>query len=114
MKDDVVVLLCRSCMDARALSRKDWNLDGWKALIVEKGFLPWLLVEPSIKEQSRGRRVSVDKIQRLEEMWRTDPGATMEDLEFQEKDAGPIRQRQPSNNTCKPPKATIKDLPIER
>ena len=88
-KDDVVVLLCRNCMDARALSRKEWNLDGWKALIVEKGFLPWLLVEPTLKEQSRGRRVSVDKIRRLEDMWRTEPEATMEDLEFKEKDAGP-------------------------
>jgi regulator of nonsense transcripts 1 len=96
--DTVVVLLCRcvSFSDARfkrcnipvhsqpcATISKDisWNAALWAPLIDDRSFLSWLVKPPSETEQLRSRQISFQQINRLEDLWRENSKATLEDLE---------------------------------
>lgn len=80
--NSVVVLLCRQpCAAQTALRDVDWDPDQWKPLIVERGFLSWLVKVPSEQEQLRARQVSAQHINKLEELWKENVDATFQDLE---------------------------------
>lgn len=79
--DSVVVLLCRLCLSNSALKDMEWNLDQWTPLIKDRSLLPWLVKVPSAKEQLRARQVTATQINKLEELWKTNPDAEVEDLE---------------------------------
>ncbi len=80
--DSVVVLLCREpCLSMGALKDMDWDLTQWMPLIEDRAFLPWLVKVPSEKEQLRARQITTAQINKLEELWRENPEATMFDLE---------------------------------
>ena len=102
-KDTVVVLLCRyvdsksfdflECLSrscrinrqpcASIPSTKDmnWDLSQWSPLIEDRSFLPWLVKVPSEQEQLRARHITNNQITKLEEVWRENSEATVEDLE---------------------------------
>jgi len=61
----------------------DWDLTTWMPIIEDRAFLPWLVTVPSEKEQLRARQITTAQINTLEEMWRDDPAATLEDIERQ-------------------------------
>lgn len=44
-------------------------------------FLSWLVKVPSDKEQTRARQISATQINKLEELWKDDSNATLEDLQ---------------------------------
>lgn len=44
-------------------------------------FLSWLVKVPSDKDQTRARQISASQINKLEELWKFDPNASLEDLE---------------------------------
>ncbi|KAG7092951.1 hypothetical protein E1B28_009253 [Marasmius oreades] len=78
--DTVVVLLCRQ--PCSAISKDiSWNSALWAPLIDDRSFLSWLVKPPSETEQLRSRQISFDQINRLEELWRENASATLEDLE---------------------------------
>jgi len=80
--DTVVVLLCRQpCASAPASKDNNWDLSAWLPLIDDRAFLPWLVKLPTEQEQLRTRQISAQQINKLEELWKTMPEATVADLE---------------------------------
>ncbi|KAJ2923996.1 hypothetical protein H1R20_g3978, partial [Candolleomyces eurysporus] len=78
--DTVVVLLCRQ--PCAAISKDiSWNAALWAPLIDDRSFLSWLVKPPTEQEQLRSRQISFKDINRLEDMWRENVHATLEDLE---------------------------------
>ncbi|EAU88694.1 ATP dependent helicase [Coprinopsis cinerea okayama7 len=78
--DTVVVLLCRQ--PCAAISKDiSWNASLWAPLIDDRSFLSWLVKPPSEQEQLRSRQISFNQINRLEDLWRENANATLEDLE---------------------------------
>lgn len=59
----------------------NWDPTQWQPLIQDRQFLPWLVKVPSDAEQLRARQISAQQINRLEEMWKENPDAHLEDLE---------------------------------
>ena len=58
-----------------------WNANLWAPLIDDRSFLSWLVKPPSENEQLRSRQISFQQINRLEDLWRENANATLEDLE---------------------------------
>ena len=53
----------------------------WKPLIEDRSFLSWLVKVPSETDQLRARKINASQINKLEEMWKDNPEANLEDLE---------------------------------
>lgn len=65
-----------------AISKEiSWNTSLWAPLIDDRSFLSWLVKPPSEAEQLRSRQISFSQINRLEDLWKEQPNATLEDLE---------------------------------
>lgn len=81
--DTVVVLLCRQPCASMGGSGKDmnWDTSKWQPLIEDRSFLPWLVNPPTDQEQMRARHLSPQVIAKLEEMWKENQAATIQDLE---------------------------------
>ncbi|EIM20663.1 hypothetical protein WALSEDRAFT_54922 [Wallemia mellicola CBS 633.66] len=80
--DTVVVLLCRQPCAAMTGTRDIvWDTSQWAPLIEDRSFLTWLVKVPSETEQLRARQISYNQINRLEELWKDDRAATLEDLD---------------------------------
>ncbi|WMV43439.1 hypothetical protein MTR67_036824, partial [Solanum verrucosum] len=80
--ESVVVLLCREpCLNVNALKDMNWDLSQWCPLIDDRCFLQWLIKVPSEQEQLRARQISAQQINKIEELWKTNPDANLEDLE---------------------------------
>eukprot|EP01018_Ginkgo_biloba_P005409 Gb_22830 [translate_table: standard] len=80
--ESVVVLLCREpCLSVNALKDMNWDLSQWCPLIDDRCFLQWLVKVPSEQEQLRARQISAQQINKVEELWKTNPEASLEDLE---------------------------------
>ncbi|TIC52554.1 hypothetical protein E3Q04_03474 [Wallemia mellicola] len=58
-----------------------WDTSQWAPLIEDRSFLTWLVKVPSETEQLRARQISYNQINRLEELWKDDRAATLEDLD---------------------------------
>ncbi|XP_058084777.1 regulator of nonsense transcripts 1 homolog isoform X2 [Magnolia sinica] len=79
--ESVVVLLCREpCLSVNALKDMNWDLSQWCPLIDDRCFLQWLVKIPSEQEQLRARQISAQQINKVEELWKTNPDASLEDL----------------------------------
>ncbi|WVW80767.1 hypothetical protein I302_102753 [Kwoniella bestiolae CBS 10118] len=94
--DTVVVLLCRQPCAALTNSRDiNWDTSQWSAIIDDRQFLSWLVKIPSEAEQLRARQISLAQISKLEELWRDNPDARLEDAEAQsgEEEMQPILLR---------------------
>eukprot|EP01025_Chloroclados_australasicus_P031642 TRINITY_DN3197_c1_g1_i1.p1 TRINITY_DN3197_c1_g1~~TRINITY_DN3197_c1_g1_i1.p1 ORF type:complete len:1086 (-),score=127.84 TRINITY_DN3197_c1_g1_i1:961-3822(-) len=80
--ENTVVLLARD-VTANTPEVKELNLDLslWEPIIEDRAFVSWLVKTPSDQEVLRARHVSVEQINRLEELWKTHAGATVEDLD---------------------------------
>ncbi|XP_030582573.1 regulator of nonsense transcripts 1 isoform X1 [Archocentrus centrarchus] len=80
--DSVVVLLCRQpCASQSSLKDINWDSSQWQPLIQDRCFLSWLVKIPSEQEQLRARQITAQQINKLEELWKDNPSATLEDLE---------------------------------
>ncbi|KAJ6794198.1 regulator of nonsense transcripts 1-like protein [Iris pallida] len=80
--ESIVVLLCREpCLNVNALKDMNWDLSQWCPLIDDRCFLQWLVKIPSEQEQLRARQISAQQINKVEELWKTNPDASLEDLE---------------------------------
>lgn len=80
--DTVVVLLCRQPCAAQPSSKDmNWDTTKWQPLIEDRSFLSWLVNSPTDQEQMRARHLPPQVIAKLEELWKDNPSATIEDLE---------------------------------
>ena len=80
--DTVVVLLCRQpCAAIPSSKDMNWDTARWQPLIEDRSFLPWLVAAPTDQEQLRARQLSPQVIVKLEEMWKDNADATLDDLE---------------------------------
>ncbi|OAA68701.1 regulator of nonsense [Niveomyces insectorum RCEF 264] len=80
--DTVVVLLCRQpCAASTSSKDMSWDISRWKPLIEDRSFLPWLVATPTDAEQLRARHLTPPMIARLEELWKENANATVEDLD---------------------------------
>ena len=78
---NVVVLLTRDvCVNRSKLEEMNWNPDEWLPLIKDGEFRDWLVKRPAEKDLLRARRVTRDQIVKLEDIWKTDAKAKLEDL----------------------------------
>ncbi|KAG8941152.1 ATP-dependent helicase NAM7, partial [Tulasnella sp. 408] len=78
--DTVVVLLCRQ--PCAAISKDiSWNASLWAPLIDDRSFLSWLVPPPSEAEQLRARQITFNQISKLEDLWRENANAKLEDIE---------------------------------
>lgn len=66
------------CLNQGALKEMNWDLKQWLPLIEDRTFLPWLVKTPSETELLRARPISAQQINKLEELWKTTPDATLE------------------------------------
>lgn len=64
-------------------SSKDivWDTAQWSPLVEDRSFLSWLVKVPSEQEQLRARQITFHQINKLEELWKDNAAATLEDLE---------------------------------
>lgn len=84
-QDNIVVLLCREpCLASSSIGQlKDnpnWDLSLWQPLIEERAFVPWLVKSPDIENEDHYAPLSFQQISQLEDLWRTVPKATVEDM----------------------------------
>ena len=78
--ETVVVLLCRTPCASSASEDAGWDAEGWQPLISNRALLSWIAAPPS--EAAPCRRVTMNQIMRLEEVWRSRPDATIEDMDM--------------------------------
>lgn len=83
---------CAALTNARDIN---WDTSQWSAIIDDRSFLSWLVKVPSEAEQLRARQISMAQIAKLEELWRDNPDARLEDAEAQtgEEEMQPILLR---------------------
>ncbi|MBW0482268.1 hypothetical protein O181_021983 [Austropuccinia psidii MF-1] len=81
--DTVVVLLCRQPCASTPSSKSDlvWDTSQWSPLIEDRQFLSWLVKVPDEQEIVRSKPVGFREITRLEELWKENAKATLDDLE---------------------------------
>jgi regulator of nonsense transcripts 1 len=58
----------------------EWDLTQWLPLVKDRAFLPWLVKVPSEREVQRARKITASQVNKLEELWKKQPDATLEDL----------------------------------
>lgn len=89
--ENTVVLLSREVQPSHpAIKDLDLDLSLWQPIIEERAFVPWLVREPSEQEILRARQITVQQINKLEEMWKADPAASIDDLDKPGVDEDPI------------------------
>lgn len=59
----------------------NWDTSQWMPLIDDRSFLTWLVKVPSEQEQLRARQITSVQINKLEELWKDNAEASLEDLE---------------------------------
>lgn len=90
--DTVVVLLCRTpCAASGAGKESGWEVEQWQPLISNRALLGWL-VKTAAGEAAglRARRVTTVQINRLEDVWRSRPEATLGDMDTRQAEAAEL------------------------
>ncbi|KTW29366.1 hypothetical protein T552_01320 [Pneumocystis carinii B80] len=89
--DTVVVLLCRQpCASTQSSKDMNWDTSQWQPLIDDRSFLPWLVSIPTEHEMMRARQISSYQINKLEDLWKENSKATLQDLEKPGIDDDPV------------------------
>ncbi|CAB3407987.1 unnamed protein product [Caenorhabditis bovis] len=80
--DPAVMILCRSpCSYHVDTKDPSWQSDQWKPLIAEKQLISWIVNTPSEDQVMRARKITASQANRLEEVWKEMPEATLDDLD---------------------------------
>lgn len=80
--ETVVVLLCRQpCASIPTSKDIVWDTSQWAPLIDDRSFLTWLVKTPSDAEEARARSISSRQMNRLEELWKENEKATLDDVD---------------------------------
>ena len=100
-QDNVVVLLCREpCLSSSSLGllkdNPNWDLSLWQPLVEERALVPWLVKAPDLDEEDHYAPLSNAQISKLEDMWRTNPNATIDEMPSTERiEEDPTNKLQP-------------------
>ncbi|GLC57612.1 ATP-dependent helicase NAM7 [Pleodorina starrii] len=80
--ENTVVLLARDTPPNHPTIR-DLNLDlsQWQPIVEDRGLVPWLVKQPGEQELLRTRHLTLAQVNKLEELWKTKPGAGVDDLD---------------------------------
>jgi regulator of nonsense transcripts 1 len=82
--DNVVVILSRDIAMGSSnsiLEEMQWDAKEWLPLIKDHSFLPWLVRSPTAEEmETSPYAIRVPEMQKLEELWKDNPEATLDDL----------------------------------
>ncbi|WFD33302.1 ATP-dependent RNA helicase [Malassezia cuniculi] len=79
--DSVVVLLCRHpCASVSSTRHAAWDTKQWSPLIEDRAFLSWFIAPPTDAEMKRARPITAQQIHRLEDVWRENENASLDDL----------------------------------
>ncbi|KAI6223741.1 Regulator of nonsense transcripts 1 [Aphelenchoides fujianensis] len=78
--DSVVVMLCRMPCAQAAQKGGNWEAEEWKPLIAERQLVSWVLKPPDAKAEARAKQITTSRINRLEELWKENAEATVEDF----------------------------------
>ena len=65
---------------AAQLRELNLDLDQWQPLVAEKRFLTWLVNVPDVANARRAERVTASRVNKLEELWKTNPEARVADV----------------------------------
>lgn len=80
--DTVVVLICRQpCASLSTSKDMNWDFNQWLPLINDRSFLPWLVTVPGEEEQLNAKHITMSQISKLEEIWKKNREAQIEDLD---------------------------------
>lgn len=82
-KSVVVILYREPCLSVNTLKDMNWDLSQWCPLIDDRCFLHWLVKIPSEQEQLRARQISAQQINKVEELWKTNPDIAVSTLKKQ-------------------------------
>lgn len=74
-------MIRQPCAAVPSSKDMNWDTTQWMPLIDDRCFLTWLVKIPSDQEQLRARQISATQINKLEELWKDNGEATLEDLE---------------------------------
>ncbi|KAK8802087.1 hypothetical protein WA158_006482 [Blastocystis sp. Blastoise] len=77
-----VALICReNCLNSKIISDYGWDPSQWVPIISERSIVDWLVASPPPEEnEHRIRKVTIDEIRSLEDLWKKAPAASIEDL----------------------------------
>ena len=79
--DGVVVLLCREqCLHYDKLKEMEWDGQSWQPLIKDRELLEWLVTKPQQNELLKSKSLTSSEMNKLEELWKVDPNATVKTL----------------------------------
>jgi regulator of nonsense transcripts 1 len=97
--DQVVLLLCRAPC-AHNTKKDTWDPLAWLPLIQDRAFLPWLVQVP---DDQQTMTITPQLIVRLEDMWKNNNKATVDDLHDNIIDDNtlPVQLRFKQNNKAK-------------
>lgn len=76
-EESAVVLLCRNCLRHPNTKNLGWDVNAWAAIIQDKSILEWILSRPNA---STFRNPDPSQLMKLEEQWKTDPKATLDQI----------------------------------
>ncbi|ETO03094.1 hypothetical protein RFI_34319 [Reticulomyxa filosa] len=80
--ESIVVLLCREqCLRIPNLKEMEWDADAWQPLIRDRQLLDWIVKIPSPEEVLKARSVTAEQMMKLEELWKKNSKAKLEDLQ---------------------------------
>jgi hypothetical protein len=80
-EDNMVAIICRSpCLLSPKVKEQNFDTASWQSIIVQKKFVPWLL-HPIPEELTKNAiPITAGIITKMEELWRTEPDAVIDDL----------------------------------
>lgn len=75
---------CHADTPAHHPTIKELELDltQWQPVIEDRGLVSWLVKSPTERELERARLLSMTQINKLEEVWKSKPEASLDDLEL--------------------------------
>ena len=80
-EESQVIIICRlPCLNSKSFNDLQWDPNDWTALVEEKMLVNWLVKPPSNKDMRRGRQVTIDQINALEEVRKSNPDAKFEEI----------------------------------
>ena len=69
------------CLNSKSYNNLDWDVNDWTPIIEEKMLVNWLVKPPSDVDFKRSRKLTLEQINALEEMRKSNPDAKIEDLD---------------------------------
>jgi hypothetical protein len=59
----------------------NWDASQWLPLVADRCFLDWLVRAPTSDESERATSISAQQIVKLEELWKSNPNASVDDID---------------------------------